>query len=93
MAAISIGEQIISLIKSGLDAWKTYLEKKKELYELHLTKEKNKALDIAEQSFEMMDDFTQLTFLKCKTDLETHEMLEDLSREISKLKKKFDKLD
>lgn len=93
MAELTLADKILNVFQEGLSLWRTWLEKKKELYELHLTKERNKALDVAEQSFDMMDDFIQLTFLKCKSDSETHEILEDLSRAIHKNKKLFDKLD
>lgn len=93
MPALTIGEQILAVLKSALETWKTYLEKKKELYELHLTKEKNKALDVAEQAFDLMEDFVQLTFLKTAQDEQTHRVLKDLSNSITKFKKKFDRLD
>ena len=91
--AAPVVDSIIGILKEGLSLWRTYLDKRKELYEISLSKKRNKALNISEEAFDLMDEFIQLSTSKGKFDEKTELLLHNLSHKISKKKKEFSKFD
>lgn len=74
------------LFKEALSTWRTYLDKKAELYSLHLRKRRENAIKIANQ----MDDVVEEMFHFIEDDVG----IDDKNmKKYRKLKRKYEKLD
>lgn len=86
-------DKIIGLVKEGLVLYGTHLEKKKELYELHLTKKRKKALNIAEESFTIVREIFNWIYENMPMDKDQLQEFNKLKKAYYKKKDKFDKMD
>lgn len=82
---------IANAISSVAKAWTTYLEKKAGLYELHLRKRKNKAIDQAERSYTLI--FEILYWVVPQLSGEAKKKLYKYIKRLRSEKERFDKLD
>ncbi len=86
-------DKVLSIFKEGLVLWRTHLEKRKELYEVALSKKKNKALNYAESGFSVSEETFNYIYNTVPMSDSMKEDVDILHKEFKKIRKNFDKYD
>lgn len=89
----SIISTIAEAVREGLSLWKTYLEKKAEMYDLHLKKRRHHALNIAEDAFDVVREI--FTYVSENADIPDNKKrgLDALKKKYYKYNRKFNDYD
>ena len=93
MMGIPLADKILEVLKSGLSAWEKYIDTRQEAYERKMDKNKRKALNIAEKSFEevaLLFEWVRETFPMSDDELKEYNKL---NKKFTKIKEKFNKYD
>jgi hypothetical protein len=90
--AVPLAESIVSAVREGLSAWKTFIATRQEAYNRKQDKRQERAINIAEQTYEKVSElFEFLTTIplenKAENTIKKHKIV------IYKLKAKFNKYD
>ena len=83
----------LGLLKEGVALWRTYLEKKSELYDLHLKKRRKKALEIAEEAFDIAREIFAFVHERIPMNDDNWKDYYKLKEKFYKYNRKFDKYD
>jgi len=86
-------DKVLSTLKEGLSLWKTHLEKKREIYEVSLDKKRDKALNISEEAFSLINNLFYHLLNKVLLNDEDHKYVNEFYKGFKKLEKKFNKYD
>lgn len=84
---------IAAFFTQALKTWQTHLERQRELYELHLQKKKDRALDTAEQMAGASDNIISYINRHWKMSDDQRKDIDRLIKNYDGYKRKFNKLD
>ena len=90
--AIPLAESIVSAVKEGLSAWKTFIATRQEAYDRKQDKRQERAINIAEETYEEISKLFEFLMTIPVEDNATKK-IKSLKIRIYKLKAKFNKYD
>lgn len=90
---MNLANSILKAIESALTLWKTHLEKRKEIYEIKLNKQRNKALNYAEDGFIQAEELFRYMINNADMEERQWKIAKDMYKDLKKIHKKFNKYD
>ncbi len=84
---------VVSFLDKAFDAWSTFISTRQEAYERKMDKKQEKAINYAEEAFEVMSETFTFIYLNCKFSPENKKEFDSFKTKVYKLKGKFNKYD
>ena len=88
---MTVANQILGVVKEGLELWKTFISTRQEAYNRKQDKKKEKAIQAGEEAVELLS--TVFTYIYLKKLCENEKQFQQYKKEYLSIKKRFNKND